>query len=250
MDWWEEYFDELYLEMYAFVDREDASRKQVEFIERALKLERGMRVLDLACGQGRHAIPLARRGYRVIGLDYSPVLLSEAVRRDSDGRVLFVRGDMRSIPFRDGSMDAVYSFFTSFGYFSHRDNVKVLGEVARVLKRGGRFLLDLSNPVRIVRNPVGESVMQFGDRRLVERYRLNGGEMVVHSTLQFFRRLPDGRWEMVAQREHRVMLYTPSRLKHIFDGLGMEVEALYGDWRDASSYSEDSRRLILVARRR
>lgn len=111
---------------------------------RALKLKPGSRVLDLACGTGRHSVLLARRGAFVIGVDKTDAYLKVA-RRAARGlpNCLFARGDMRRLPF-NGEFDAAMNVWTSFGYFDKEsDDLKALKGVARALKPGGLFLIDL-----------------------------------------------------------------------------------------------------------
>jgi SAM-dependent methyltransferase len=109
-----------------------------------LRLKKGSRVLDVACGTGRHAVRLARRGAVVLGVDKTPLYLEEA-RRAAKGlpNCRFVRGDMRRLPF-SGEFDAAMNLWTSFGYFAKpSDDLAVLKGVARSLKPGGLFLIEL-----------------------------------------------------------------------------------------------------------
>ena len=100
---------------------------------------RGVRLLDLCCGHGRHAVPLAQLGYRVSGLDLSrPLLARAAAAAAAQGqRVGLVEADMRRLPFADGSFDAVLNLFHAFGYLEDEaQDELVLDEVARVLAPG------------------------------------------------------------------------------------------------------------------
>lgn len=109
-----------------------------------LKLKRGSMVLDLACGTGRHSIRLARRGASVLGVDVTRSYLDEA-RRAAKGlpNCRFVEGDMRRLPFK-GEFDAAMNLWTSFGYFKKpSEDLLVLKGVARALKPGGLFLIEL-----------------------------------------------------------------------------------------------------------
>lgn len=119
----------------------------METIWRLLELEPGMEVLDLACGHGRIANRLAERGARVTGLDSTPLFLDYA-RRDATERgvdVEYVEGDMRSLPWEDGRVGRVLSWFTSFGYFDDDDNRLVLREAHRVLQPEGRLVIENNN---------------------------------------------------------------------------------------------------------
>jgi len=109
-----------------------------------LGLKRGARLLDLCCGTGRHSILLARRGASVLGVDRTPAYLTEARRRAGKlENCRFAQGDMRRLPF-EGEFDAVMNLWTSFGYFEKEsDDLKTLKGVARALKPGGLFLIEL-----------------------------------------------------------------------------------------------------------
>jgi SAM-dependent methyltransferase len=143
--WFEEIFDEDYLRTLPFMTAEQ-TMKEVSFIEASLEAPAGAEVLDVGCGYGRHAIELVQRGLNVTGLDLSlPLLIraaDEAQRRALS--VNFVHADMREMPF-DRKFDGAYSMLTSFGYFDEDANLKVAEGVARALKPGGRFLLDIVN---------------------------------------------------------------------------------------------------------
>ena len=116
-------------------------------IWRLLDLEAGSEVLDLACGHGRVASGLARRGARVTGLDATPLFLDHARAQAAAAGLPFeyVQGDMRSLPWPDHSFDRVVSWFTSFGYFDDEENRRVLREARRVLRPGGRLLIENNN---------------------------------------------------------------------------------------------------------
>jgi SAM-dependent methyltransferase len=143
--WFEEVFDEDYLRTLPFMSAEQTLR-EVEFIEASLAVKPGAQVLDVGCGYGRHAIELVQRGLDVTGLDLSlPLLLraaDEAQRRAMS--VNFVHADMREIAF-EKQFDGAYCMLTSFGYFDEDTNLRVAEGIARSLKPGGRFLLDIAN---------------------------------------------------------------------------------------------------------
>ena len=118
---------------------ESVVTREVAFIAR--QIGKAKLVLDLCCGPGRHAAPLAERGYRVLGLDLDDAALRDARNRAQS--VSFVRGDMRELPLASGSMDAVLCMWQSFGHFDAESNAAVLAEMGRVLRPNGRLLLDV-----------------------------------------------------------------------------------------------------------
>ena len=149
-DWWRRLFGEWYLRTDGDVVENDANtRDDVDMAIAALALAPAERVLDLCCGQGRHALELWRRGHvHVCGLDASPYLIGLARERAAaaGAPVAFVEGEADALPWPDASFDAVLLMGNSFGY--HQDagyDRAVLRAVRRVLAPGGRVLLDLTD---------------------------------------------------------------------------------------------------------
>ncbi len=142
--WFETIFDERYPELFGPL--EGNAENEVDEIIDLLALQPGSAVEDLGCGRGRHAIPLARRGFAVTGVDLSEKMLGIArTRARKEGvAVEWVREDMRVFR-RPGTFDLCLSLFTSFGYFNDEENQKVLDNVGMSLKEGGILLLDLRN---------------------------------------------------------------------------------------------------------
>lgn len=145
-EWWESFFRGPWGELQAEGYPEDRTRSEVDFMLSALGLETGDRVLDVACGIGRHSVALAEQGLSVTGIDFNRHALdiaeqSAAAKGATDVR--FVEADMRAIDFH-GTFDAAFCYFTSFGYFENEaDDEEVARRIAKALKPGGRFLLEL-----------------------------------------------------------------------------------------------------------
>jgi SAM-dependent methyltransferase len=138
-EWWSTYFDAGYVREYEPLFDLVSDRRQVARLIELLQLESGARILDVPCGQGRHAHLLAEAGFDVDGLDLSAHLIALAKQRGTAKNLRYRRGDMRRLPANwTGRFDAVLDLFTSFGFFADaRDDAKVIHEFARVLKPGG-----------------------------------------------------------------------------------------------------------------
>jgi SAM-dependent methyltransferase len=242
--WYREFFDDLYLRVYQPLEAPEQVRREVDFIVKALDLPAEAKVLDLCCGQGRHSLELARRGFQVVGVDLSEALLYAARKRaESEGlSVTFLHCDMREIDFAD-EFDAVINMFTSFGYLeSEAEDEKVLGKVAQALKSGGKFLLDVVNRDRLVR-----------DFQAREWHAADEGWLVLEErTFDHLSGRMETRWVCVArdgvryERLSSVRLYTTSELRTMLERAGLKVTNLFGDY-DGSPYSWDSQRLIVVS---
>lgn len=149
-DWWRRIFNSMYLKTDAdVVDDKHITQTEVNLFTSVLNLSRENAILDLACGQGRHSLELARQGFsNITGLDRSHYLIRKAkTSAQQEGlRISFKEGDARKLPFPADNFDVVMILGNSFGYFeSNEDDVMVLKEVFRVLKPGGTFLIDVAD---------------------------------------------------------------------------------------------------------
>ncbi|MEY2461527.1 MAG: hypothetical protein QOG30_3357 [Acidimicrobiaceae bacterium] len=141
-------FGEDYLYFYADFLSDEHNDADVEAIVSFLGLSGGESVLDAPCGHGRISNRLADRGMKVTGVDAAELFLERA--REHGSTAEYVHGDIRALPV-DGPFDVVLSWFTSFGYFDDDENRQVLSEYRRVLRPGGRLLIELHNHDEFVR---------------------------------------------------------------------------------------------------
>lgn len=143
--WFQKVFSEDYLRTVPS-NIVEITRREADFIEASMGLKEKSRMLDLACGFGRHSIELASRGYEMVGLDLSMPLLQRALdaAKKRSLNVKFIHGDMRELNF-SGIFDGCVIWDTSLGYFDDRTNLGVLQGVNRGLKVGGRILVDVVN---------------------------------------------------------------------------------------------------------
>lgn len=143
--WWEEVFGDDFLR--AIIEPTEAQlAREVDFIETSFNLEKPAAILDLACGSGRHAVELTKRGYTTVGYDLSVTQLARAseTAQQQGAKVAFLHGDMREMGFEQ-MFDAVLCWNASFGYFEEEKNLGVLRNIHRALKPGGCLLLDIPN---------------------------------------------------------------------------------------------------------
>lgn len=159
-EWWKTIFDELYLVTDArSVMSDELTAREIDFVLEFTGAEEGWDILDLCGGQGRHAWELYQRGFQnTLVYDYSDYLIKYG-KGDCGEAVRFLRGDARHIGIKDGSFDLVIIMGNSFGYFQDDDeNLKILKEAERVLRRGGTILLDIVDRDYIVANFRSRSV--------------------------------------------------------------------------------------------
>jgi SAM-dependent methyltransferase len=207
-------------------------------------VEAGARILDLACGPGRHSIELARRGFEVTGVDRTTEYLEEARgRAELDNlSIEFVQDDMRRFV-RPDTFDAAFSMFTSFGYFEQpADNQQVLINVYSSLKKGGVFLLDMVGREILAR------IFQSRD------WREHNGTLLLHE------RKMENNWTIMRNRQILIKdnqkkefvithwIYSGSELAEMFRESGFSSVDLFGSL-EGAPYDQDAKRLIVVARK-
>ncbi len=244
VEWPVTFFDDEYLRIYRPGLTAERTRAEADFILKALRLEPGAPVLDLACGYGRHAIEIARRGFAVTGLDFSERYLAMAREgaREAGVKVEWVARDMRQLDF-ERAFAGAYSFFTSFGYYGDEDNEDVLDRLARALRPGGRLLLDLQNRDRLLAHPPGRTWNQRDDGALLmEEVRLDPRTSRVHVRLTLIEPATGPR----PPKEFDVRAYTCAELESLLRRRGFEVLEVWGD-PDGSAYESASPRIVLLA---
>ena len=230
MSWFEDWFDADYLQVFGpYVDG-DRARTEAADVLALLGLPDGSVVLDLACGQGRHAAPLREAGLRVVGLDLSEVLLHAAHQRDP--ALPLVRADMRALPLRPAAVDGVVSLFNAFGYFDSDDEDRqVLAEVARVLRPGGTFVQEVHHRDALVVDWEPRTTHPRYEDGLVVTEERTWDPVAGRHRVTFLLQAPNGE---VRRREHELRVYTLTELVAMHREAGLQVHAVHGDLRGAA----------------
>ncbi len=142
-EWYRTFFDGLTLDFWDVAVPPEHTRCEVDFLERSLGIAPGMPVLDVACGLGRHAIPLAKRGARMTGADQSRPALDRAAAaaRAAGVDITWVEADLRALPWT-AAFDAGYCCGNSLGYIEPQETRAGLAAIGRALRPGARFALD------------------------------------------------------------------------------------------------------------
>ncbi len=240
--WYKTFFGEDYLRIYSFLTPERTER-EVDGIVGLLDLPPGSAILDLCCGHGRHALALAKRGYRVTGQDLSEVFLQRAqAEAEAQGvQVRWLQSDMRKIPF-ESEFDAVINIFTAFGYLENEDeDQEVLQQVYKALKPHGLFLLETMHREFLLRNFAASEVSRHADGLIVLEER-DFDILTSYCHVQVTMLSPDGQRREYARSSR---IYTLTELARMLEAVGLHVQAYYGGL-DGSQLRLTSPRLVVI----
>ena len=228
-------------------DLDKQTDREIRFIHQALGLQKGARILDLACGFGRHAIELAKRDYEVAGLDVSMAMLqralAEAQRRNLS--IKFIHGDMRELNFNE-IFDACICWQTSFGYFDDRTNVQVAQGVARAVKPGGRFLVDVVNRDHVVAEMPSRTWWEGHECVFLEEVEFDNHTSILHTKRSFI--YEDG--SPPREFSSYIRLYSLHELRQLLHFSGFRITEVSGTIHTPGSYlGPTSPRLVILAER-
>ncbi len=219
-DWFKDWFDEDYLALYANRDESEAELAVATSLRLAPELATGA-VLDLACGAGRHLDWLRRTNPMAFGLDLSPSLLRAAPVR-LRGHLL--RGDMRHLPIKAGSLSGICLWFTPFGYFSDSNNRALLHRLASLLQPGGAMLMDYLNAAYLRENLVLEDVEEHSGMLVRSRRSLEGKRIIKRMNIEY---LDSGATREVVES---VRVYEPQELTSLAAEAGLKLRLVCGDY--------------------
>jgi len=252
-DWWRRIFNSLYLKTDGdVVNDNNITVQEINLFSQFLQLKKEDQILDLCCGQGRHSLELARRGFmHIFGLDRSSFLIRSAreTSKKENLTAKFREGDARRLPYPSDFFDVVMILGNSFGYFeSITDDLKILKEVFRVLKPWGRIILDVADGDFLKQNfkkrswewidkeyfVCRERELSFDQQRLISR------EIISHTTKG-----------VVADQFYAERLYDQSKLSELLETSGyadVELQSeLYPDSRRNQDLGMMERRLVFTA---
>lgn len=252
-DWWRRIFNSMYLKTDADVVEDKAITKaEIDLFLSILNPSKEDRILDLCCGQGRHSLELARRGFKnVEGLDRSHYLIQKAkARAKKEGlNVKFREGDARKLPYQADTFDIVLLLGNSFGYFETiQDDIRVLKEVFKVLKPQGRILIDVADGEYLRENFQARSWEWIDKKHFVcrerslswDKQRLISREVITH--------VEKG---VIADQFYAERLYTRESLREILTAAGFSDVVIHGEVKAGSQRNQDlgmmERRIIVTA---
>jgi SAM-dependent methyltransferase len=232
-----------YLYFYSEVLTDQRTEAEVSALVTLLGLHQPLKILDLACGFGRHTNRLAAMGHSITGVDLTPGFL-EIARHDAKQMHLLVnyqQADMRRITFAN-EFDYVLMLFTAFGYFSDAENLQVLLNACKALVTGGRLVFDVHNRDMFLKSMLPFFVIEKDGNLMIDRMSfdcLHGRSINKRIVIR------DG---VRKEKPFSIRLYNPNEIQSLLIQAGLVLEHLYADWQ-GSEITPESRRMVVIARK-
>jgi ubiquinone/menaquinone biosynthesis C-methylase UbiE len=253
-NWYENFFHGLALDLWRKAISPKHTKSEADFLIKVLQCKKGSHLLDVPCGNGRLSLELARRGYRVTGVDLSEEFIEEARASsvshppahagDTDfmASAEFILGDMRQIE-GDEIYDGAYCFGNSFGFLKYSDMEGFLSGVCRALKPGARFIVETGMAAESVLHKFEPLTMhQIGDIALTIKEQYLAEESCIDTEYIFER---DGKTE-TGHAKH--WIYTVGEIRRMLERAGFQILDLYGSLKKGP-YTLGSDELFVVAQK-
>lgn len=239
-NWFASWFDSPYYHiLYKNRDYKEADFF-IQNLTSYLKPNNEDKILDLACGAGRHSIFLNSLGYKVTGVDLSPNSIEKALESKNENLNFDVH-DMREV-YKENGFNFVFNLFTSFGYFDSNDqNIKMLQSVEKTLKPNGIFVLDFFNANNVIKNLVEEETKEVEGVEFKLKRELKKGKIIKH--IEF-----ETKNQSFSYSE-RVQAIKLEDFEELFSHTNMKIITTFGNHSLEGFDKEKSDRLIIIAQK-
>jgi len=241
MEWFEDWFNSAYYHLlYSHRDEEEANQFMRNLLTK-LAPSPQCKILDLACGKGRHAQFIATKGFDVIGIDLSENSIAEALLKSS-ANLQFFEHDMR-FPFRINYFDYVFNLFTSFGYFNNqRDEINTIKSIALDLKPKGMVVIDFFNASKVI-----QMTAKCSEQKVIDGIEFEWKKSIINKNVIKEINVNDA--GVVHHYKEQVRLLELVDFENYFAQAGLKLVATYGNYSLAPFDVATSERLIMIAQK-
>ena len=240
MSWFANWFDSPYY--HTLYKNRDEKEAQV-FIDNLidyLQIPKGSKLIDIACGKGRHAKYFNKKGMDVVGVDLSPNSINTA-KKDENKNLQFSVHDMRE-NYQENAFDVVTNLFTSFGYFeNNKDEQKAINAMENNLKKEGILIIDFMNAKKVIANLV------LNEQKMINNIQFDITRQVKDGFIIKDIRITDGKEEQ--QFQEKVKAITLADYSEFITNAGLKIIDIFGNYKLDNFDEEISDRLILICKK-
>ena len=240
MSWFANWFDSPYY--HTLYKNRDEKEAQV-FIDNLidyLQIPKGSKLIDIACGKGRHAKYFNKKGMDVVGVDLSQNSINTA-KKDENKNLQFSVHDMRE-NYQENAFDVVTNLFTSFGYFeNNKDEQKAINAMANNLKKEGILIIDFMNAKKVIANLV------LNEQKTINNIQFDITRQVKDGFILKDIRITDGKEEQ--QFQEKVKAITLADYSEFITNAGLKIIDIFGNYKLDNFDEEISDRLILICKK-
>ncbi len=240
--WFKDWFNSPYYHQLYFNRDEQEAASFIDALLAHLQPPAGCRMLDVACGKGRHSVHLAQKGFDVTGIDLSEDSIAEALHHQAES-LRFYRHDMR-LPFSINYFDYAFNFFTSFGYFNtRREHDNAIRTIAQSLKNTGCFVMDYLN-------------VHYAEDNLVHQFEkeIDGVNYFItkwFDETHFYKKIvvEDEALDTPLRYTEKVAKFSLGDFTEMFAYQRLQIQEVFGDYNFSPYHIKKSQRLIMIAKR-
>ena len=240
MSWFAHWFDSPYY--HTLYKNRDEKEAQV-FIDNLidyLQIPKGSKLIDIACGKGRHAKYFNKKGMDVVGVDLSQNSINTA-KKDENKNLQFSAHDMRE-NYQENSFDIVTNLFTSFGYFeNNKDEQKAINAMANNLKKEGILIIDFMNAKKVIANLV------LNEQKTINNIQFDITRQVKDGFILKDIRITDGKEQQ--QFQEKVKAITLADYSEFITNAGLKIIDIFGNYKLDNFDEKISDRLILICKK-
>ncbi len=237
MEWFEEWFDSKYYHILYKNRNDEEAKSFIDYLVTEIDLKKEAKVLDLACGKGRHSQYLSTLGYHVKGVDLSKNSIEEAKKLKGE-HLSFEVQDMRN-SFAENEFDLVANLFTSFGYFdSLSENLTVLRNIENMMTEDGCFVIDFMNVEKVIRTLKADGDIDIDGVNFKITRRIEQGNIIKDIHI-------NDKGEKFHFQE-KVQALTIDNFKELINKTDLIIDKFYGDYKLSNFDADVSDRLIIV----
>ena len=232
------WFDTPYYKLLYKNRNEDEAGLFIDNMLKKINIEPNSKILDLACGTGRHSIYLSKKGFDVVGIDKSKKNILTAKENENKKLIFFQQEMTKDINMQ---FNAIFNFFTSFGYVDHKYNYDTVENISKILMKGGLFIIDFLNQ-KIVR----KNIVEYEEKK-IENINFNIHRYIENNYI--IKEISFKHNKTKYNFKERVMLLDLKDFENYFNKNNLKIIDIYGNYKLSSFDINKSPRLILISKK-